>query len=384
MSVRRGKRKRVLVLSFSFLHRDSRIQRQVLFLRNEYDLTVVGFSNPDLDQVKFIPIGQQVNTLKSKAFMALQLKARRYEQYYWSWPTVKFALAALAGEQFDLVIANDIETLPLGYVLCRKGGSKLVLDAHEYKPREYDDRFVFRFFLQEYWNYLCKTYISFVDGMTTVCEGIAAEYEKVYGVKCRVVTNAPFYEDLQPSEVNNGFVRMVHHGSANKSRRLENMLLLMNHLDDRFRLDVMLINSNPSYLERLRKLGKGNPRIRFIDPVPPMKIAETINNYDVGLYFLYPRGFNDRMALPNKIFEFIQGRLLVAIWPSQEMSRIVERYRCGVVSEDCTVSSMARILNRLTSAEIASLKQRADKAARVLCAESNKEIVLSMVRSLIG
>jgi hypothetical protein len=146
----------------------------------------------------------------------------------------------------------------------------------------------------------------------------------------------------------------------------------------------MLVNNNPRYLEKLRDLARKKGRINFIDPVSVTTIPETINKYDIGLYFLNPSGFNNTMALPNKLFEFIQGRLAVAIWPSPEMARIVKKYKCGVVSEEFSIQSMARILNSLSSDDIMKFKESSDLAAPKLCAEKNKETVLSIVRNLIG
>jgi len=125
-------------------------------------------------------------------------------------------------------------------------------------------------------------------------------------------------------------------------------------------------------------------RISFIDPVPVTTIPETINRYDIGLYFLNPSGFNNTMALPNKLFEFIQGRLAVAIWPSPEMARIVKKYQCGVVSDEFSIPSMAKILNNLSAEDIVKFKESSHKAAPYLCAEKNKETVLSIMRNLIG
>ena len=43
---------------------------------------------------------------------------------------------------------------------------------------------------------------------------------------------------------------MVHHGGASPSRRLETMIEAMDQLDDRFRLDFMLLPSVPKYMLR--------------------------------------------------------------------------------------------------------------------------------------
>ena len=80
-------------------------------------------------------------------------------------------------------------------------------------------------------------------------------------------------------------------------------------------IDFMIVNKNAKYFN-IRNMAKKHSPIRFIDSVPMLLIAGKLNNYDVGLYMLRPSTFNTYMALPNKIFEFIQARLVIAIWPS--------------------------------------------------------------------
>jgi hypothetical protein len=377
-------RKKILVLAFSFLNRDSRVSRQITFIKDAYDVTALGFSRPEIDKVDFIQTDYHVKSLRDKFLLAVKLKTGDFEKIYWSDPIIQSAQRKLRERHFDLVIANDIEALPLACFVARKCEAKVFLDAHEYKPREYDDSFVFRFLYQKYWEYFCTAYLPYVDAMTTVCQPIAREYEKTYGVTCEVVTNAPFFSALEPSKIDGGLIQIIHHGTTNRSRKLENMVSLLDQLHERFRLDFMLVNNNPKYLEKLRNLARKTGRVNFIDPVSVTTIAEAINKYDMGLYFLKASGFNNTMALPNKLFEFIQGRLAIAIWPSPEMAPIVKKYKCGVVSEEFSVQSMAKILNSLSSKDIMQFKQNSHVAALELCAEKNKETVLSIVRDLIG
>ena len=113
------------------------------------------------------------------------------------------------------------------------------------------------------------------------------------------------------------------------------------------------------------------------------QIPYIINKYDIGLFLLPPESFSYRMALPNKLFEFIQGRLAIAIWPSPEMARIVNEYKCGIVSEDFTIESIANRLNSLSAKDIMKFKQNSHKAAAFLCAEKNREAFLSIVNKLL-
>jgi hypothetical protein len=216
--------------------------------------------------------------------------------------------------------------------------------------------------------------------MTTVCQGIADEYKRVYGINCNVIINAPEYVKLKSHKSRGEPIRMVHHGGINSSRKIENMIRLVGQkLDKRFQLDLMLVNTNPSLMSSLQACANKYSNVHIIDPVPMRDIAKTINKYDIGLYMLPPTSFNSRLALPNKLFEFIQGRLALAIWPSKEMKRVVDDYSLGLVAEKFTVDAMAEKLNDLTLKDLNRFKQNSNHAAALFNAENNAEQLKSIL-----
>jgi hypothetical protein len=109
------------------------------------------------------------------------------------------------------------------------------------------------------------------------------------------------------------------------------------------------------------------------------ELVRMANSYDIGLYLLPPNNFNQRYALPNKFFEFIQARLAVAIGPSPEMAALVRRYACGVIAADFTPEALAGELNNLDTEQIYAFKKASDVAAAELCAERNAEVILNVV-----
>jgi hypothetical protein len=377
--------KNILVISFSPLHSDPRVYRQIKFLseHTRLNISAAGFTAPQVNGLRFF----KISTPKPKRWSslltaALKLKLGLYESYYWNQESVLSAKSALADECFEMILANDIHSLPLAIYLSQKNNAKIILDCHEYTPREYDDQFRFSFFLKSYLDYIYRIYLPKTHRRITVCQGIAEEYHKNYGGHWEVITNAPFYENFFPSPVEENCIQMIHHGGLNPSRNAEKMIELMDHLDQRFQLEFMFVNTYPNYLKRLKYLARKNPRIRFRDPVDMHAIVRTINHYDIGLYLLSPAGFNNRMALPNKFFEFIQARLAPAIWPSPEMTKVINKYNCGVVSEEYSVESMAEALSNLTVEDIVRLKTNSHKASEELCAEKNKESFLNAIQSL--
>ena len=377
-------RKKVLVLCLSALDKDPRVSRQIRFLEEAYDVTAAGFTNPTIGKVSFIPIDRPKRNVVEKVRAVVNLKLGRYERFYWNNQSIQKAFHTLQDLSFDVIIANDLNTLPLALALAKRVKAKVLLDAHEYAPREFEDKFLFRFFFQDYWEAICKKYLPKTDAMTTVCLGIAEEYSKQFGISCEVITNAPFYQKLEPKKTREHRIRMIHHGACIPSRKLENMMHLMHLLDSRFELDFMLTKGHRRYYERLVSMASKTPRCRFLDSVILDRVVETINDYDIGLYFLEPNGFNNRMALPNKFFEFIQARLAVAIWPSPEMAKVVRRFDCGYISEDFSVESMASLLNGVSESAVFEAKKKSHVASESLCAERDKEILLSIIDRMVN
>ena len=370
------------VLSFSPLHRDARVQRQIRALKTICRVTAMGWTDPCIEGVRFVDVSRRPLTILQKAYKGVPLKAGCFETVYHSEESVRKATEALADHDFGLIVANDIDTLPV--VLTHRERAKILFDAHEYAPRQFEQWFLWRFFIQKYNEHLCRTRIPQVDAMTTVGPAIADEYARVFGVRPSVILNAPYYHAAPPVPRDGDIIRMVHHGGLSRSRRLETMIDAMAELEDHFRLDFMLIENNPRYLKLLKKRASSDSRVRFIPPVEPDRIVELLSDYDVGLYSLPPYSFNAHHALPNKFFDFIQARLCVAIGPSTEMKRIVEQYDCGVVAKDFTAHALAETLRTLDRQKVEACRQAADIAAVDLCYERSAEVLLDTARKLLG
>lgn len=373
---------RILIVSFSAIRSDPRVMRQVRLLEGKAHLTIAGYGVAPDAECDFVEIVRGAATSVQRGLWAAKLLLGAFESYIWNRPEVQSGLQALSGRHFGLIIANDVAVLPLALKLA--GGAPVLADAHEYSPKEFDDRILWRLLFGRYQDYLCRTYLARASAVTTVCEGIANAYRDNYGVVPEVVLNATPFKGIHPSATVPGRIRMVHHGAALRARHLELMIDLMDLLDDRFTLDLMLVESDAQYMSELRARATSNERIRFVKPVRMEDIPTRINAYDVGLYLLPPSNFNHEYALPNKLFEFIQARLAVAIGPSPEMARIVRAYSLGVVAEGYEPRDMAKALSTMTDGQLTAFKHSTDKSAGRLSFEESGRVLLARVNSLVG
>jgi hypothetical protein len=381
MQETRKNMKRILIISFSLIRSDPRVMRQVRLLEMNYRVSVCGFGpRPDAD-IEFVEIEQPRVSFLQKAIWAMKLFSRLFDSYYWNLPQVRNGFKAMRGRDFDLLIANDIAALPLALRLA--GKAPVLVDAHEYSPREFDDRWLWRLLFAPYHEVLCSRYLPQAAAMTTVCKGIADEYAKEYGVTAGVVFNAPLEQGLEPSPGLPGRIRLIHHGSAIRSRHLGVMVEMMRHLSEKFTLDFMLVETDPVYMAELREMAREDRRVRFVEPVAMPEICRHLNRYDVGIYLLPPVNFNHEHALPNKFFEFIQARLAVAIGPSTEMARIVEEFSLGVIADSFEPKALAAALEQLTDESIRGYKLAADRAARELNYEAVGRVLLHEIERLV-
>ena len=159
------------------------------------------------------------------------------------------------------------------------------------------------------------------------------------------------------------------------------MIRLMDYLDDRFELKLILIPSDLTYYKELVELASKRP-IEFLEPVPTREISSFINSFDIGLFILEPVNFNYANALPNKFFEFIQGRLAIAIGPSPEMEKIVYKEKNGIVTSSFNEMEMAKLLNSLSDLDIMTMKENSHRVAMNYSNSQNEKVMQDILVDL--
>lgn len=362
--------KKILIISISDLKNDPRVNRQIHFLKDNFQVYALGLKDPEIVGTVFFKLEvKKAHLLRIFFFLFTLIKRYDLIEKFIIKYKIQFERDEIYKIKFDLIITNDVESLPIAFGI--PGKNQILLDAHEYSPEQFKDKFIWRIFYRSYNIYLCKKYLNKVDKITTVCQAIASEYSKKFKVSLEVITNSVRYYELSPSIVNKDKIKIIHHGAAIPSRKIELMIEMMKHTDGRFTLDLMLLPTDNNYFNKLTDLARKNVSIK--EPVPMNKIVEVTNDYDIGLFLLPPIGFNYKYALPNKFFEFIQARLAIAIGPSPEMSDYIKKYDLGIVSNDFKPLNLANEINKLTKEKIEYFKNQSNKYAHELSMESNKQ-----------
>ena len=382
---------RICIISYSDLKSDPRVRRQIEALKERYEITTLGLKKSEVSGIKELIFPADKRPLFKRIWSRMSfLLSRIFTDLYKEYIELKYPVNSVSGilknEKFDLIIANGLEALIVAERIAVRDSVGILLDAHEYEPKQIENHWFHRLFINPYKDFLCRKYLSLVDSIITVSPGIADEFDKCYGVKPEVIMNVPKYQEIKFKKANPDNIRIIHHGLAHPSRNLEDMIYLMPLLEERFHLTLMLVVRDRRYYALLKELAEKicPERVDFQEAVPFDNIVPTISEYDIQLIIYNPTSFNVRHSLPNKFFDSIMAGLALVIGPSPEMKNIAEEFNCGFVSDSFDPREIAGLLNSLTTEEIMDKKKASIKAAKYLNAECEMKKLLRMVEETVS
>lgn len=353
----------MLIVSFSPIVGDARVLKQVRHFAESYDVTTCGYGPSPDSRVTHLELpGDARDVLDGRL-----VTTRVYSWVYRAVPAVRAARTLLRGRRFDVVVANDVETVPLALGVAPP--ARVLADLHEYSPGLHDEHPAWVRRIAPYYRWLARRFAARAGARTTVSHGVAEAYEEHEGMRCEVVTNAAPYVDLSPGPVARP-LRLVHSGACLRNRDLMLMLDAVEAATARVSLDLYLTPNHPDYLAELRDRAAQIPGVTVHDPVPYEDLVATLSAYDVGVFVLPPVNASYASALPNKFFDYVQARLGMVVGPSPEMAAIVRERGLGLVTRDFTAAALADAVDALTPETVERFKAESHAAAHDLAADA--------------
>ncbi len=382
--------KKILIIVFNTVKTDVRVLRQIETLKGKYSITLVSYGGKEIAGISMIDIPKVKMTLVRKMLGVGFLLSRMYDQAYWQIYNYKNVIDKKLFRDFDLILANDIETFPLAFEIQKLNGAKILFDAHEYAIKQFENDRRWRILFKGFNYYLSKSYIPLVDGMITQNQLFADEFKNEFGVTPEIMTNAPEYSEIEPHRTDPDQIKIIHHGIYNTTRKIEKLLKVITLLPDNYSLYLMLhlpALSNDASKERFKlflETARTTPGVYVLEPVDGNEVINAIKEYDIGIHILEPINYNHAYSLPNKILEFAQARLAAVIGPSPGMVEVVNRYGFGVVADDFSAEKMADSIRQMSIEQIDQFKHKSDESAYELSSEKNKKVLLRIVESMVG
>jgi glycosyltransferase involved in cell wall biosynthesis len=273
----------------------------------------------------------------------------------------------------DVVHAHDAAMLAPGLVGARLTRARLVYDSHELATGVPYRKRLWAWFVGA----LERAVIRRCDGVITVSDGIADRLEQLHGLDERplVVRNLP---DL-PGPEGKGRLRkrlgvgdvplVLHQGAPARDRGCEQLVQAMVRVQDAH-LVFLGDGGDRGYGAHLAGLAEEcgvRKRVHFVPSVPLHELLSYTSEADVGVSLLEGTCENHRLALPNKVFEYVAAGIPVVASDLPELGRLVEDHGIGWTVDPDELTELASVLQSAVERRAGSeLRARLDRARTTL------------------
>lgn len=290
---------RICMLVTSELDRDPRVQKEArLAVQYGHDVTVVcrSYVGPPMSfQVLECGVGRQSKRL-GKYFERLKMNEM----------LIRYALMSRP----QIVHANDLDTLPAGYLVSKLTKAPLVYDAHELWTEMGNVGAVGK--AVALW--VEKLVSRHAKAVVAVSRHRAEIMARVLGIpQPLVVMNTPFYiapNDLVKGDWLQSFPNkhvVLYQGGYGHHMGLPKAALAARYLPE----DVVMIfrGYGPAEADLRKTINEYNlaGRVFLIPPVPMNAMVQSAVGADLGLITYVPVNKNSLYAAPNKMFEYMMA-----------------------------------------------------------------------------
>jgi glycosyltransferase involved in cell wall biosynthesis len=248
----------------------------------------------------------------------------------------------------DILLANDLDTLPANYLAAKLKRKILIYDSHELftEVPELNNRKS----VKKIWLKIEKICLPRVNSAYTVCKSIADYYNNQYDVKFHVIRNLPIYAEYK-THIDERKNILIYQGALNKDRGLELLIRAMQFIED-YKLIIAGDGDIACQLKYHAKEMQLTEKIEFSGKLNFNELYKLSSSAKLGFSLERDTNLNYRYALPNKIFDYINTGTPVLCSDLPEMKDIIEKYKCGEIFKGNNPKQLAeQILSMLKNRE---------------------------------
>jgi glycosyltransferase involved in cell wall biosynthesis len=250
-----------------------------------------------------------------------------------------------SGETFDLVHANDMDTLPAGSALKRSGAARALLyDSHEYWP----GIGVHGSAANDAIRRIEEEGIGSADYTVTVNPFIAGLIRKEHGLAAEpsVVMNCPLRDETPLPDIPASPLRVLYQGKIQAFRGIGELILAFREIEGA----ELTVSGDGPLLERFRLLASTEGlegRVRFTGRYEPDDTLAIVREHHIGVLPFSPSTLSITYSSPNKLFDYMMGGLAVAATDLPFLRSVIEGERCGILMPGNSPGEIAAVIRGL-------------------------------------
>ena len=275
-------------------------------------------------------------------------------------------------KKFDILLANDLDTLLSNLIVSKIRRKKIVYDSHELfsEVPELNKRP----FVKNVWLMIEMVCLPNIIYSYTVSPSIAKYYHKKYGSNMSVIRNFPIYRIKKSNESNNKIKKIIYQGAINKDRGIELMIESMVYVD----AVLWIIGSGDiiqDIISKVTRLSLEN-KVKFVGKVHYDALFDITNTCDLGLSFEEDTCLAYRYSLPNKIFDYINAEIPVLISDLPEFKKVINKFNIGMCLSSRKPVDVACQINKILSMPKEYWHQDLKSAKKVFCWKKQEKALL--------
>ena len=237
-----------------------------------------------------------------------------------------------------------------------------------------------------FWELVEKISIRYVNQVITVNKSIADILEEKWHLPTTVIMNVPdVAQKLSFGERSLDKVTLAFSGGLQSGRGLHNLIKLLTLLPRKYELRFVGDGSLRTELETLAASLNLSDRVHFTGRVKHSEVIDELSRATLGIYLMENSGLCHYLALPNKLFQFINAGLPVVVAAFPEMANIVSKFEIGAAVDPTDIKAAASKVLELTGNQehYTRLVKNCEKAAGILNWQLEKEKFVELIRRSI-
>jgi glycosyltransferase involved in cell wall biosynthesis len=342
------------------------------------EITIIGRKKGDCCNSDSVPFG-------TKRFIMIFNKGFLFYKFF----NIRLFFYLLF-HKFDLLVANDLDTLLPNFLVSRLKNLPLVYDSHEYFTEV--PELQYRPFVKWVWRSIESLVFPYLKSAITVSESIASHYEKMYHVKPLVVRNVGKnanyivpYTRMEAGVPEDDLLIIIQGTGINIDKGAEELIEAINISAGVSLLIVGAGDLVPKLKHLVNELKIVN-KVKFIQSASWEKLIRYTKSADVGMCIEKDTNLNYRYSLPNKLFDYIAAGIPVIISDLPETSKIIKEYDCGILISKVTPENISIAINDLKDnpEKLAHLRSNAISASGNLNWDIESKKVIYFYRKILN
>jgi glycosyltransferase involved in cell wall biosynthesis len=278
--------------------------------------------------------------------------------------------------KFDLLVANDLDTLLPNYLVSLIRGVPVVYDSHEYftgVPELQNRNFV-----RWVWKSIERSIYPRLEYLITVSDSIADQYFNEYGKRPVTVRNCSKRSDhilpltRNELDISPGSLLLILQGTGiNIHRGGEELLDAVAKCEN---VSLLIVGSGDVLDELIKKAAAlvYAGKVKFVPKLSWEEMMRYTKAADAGVSLDKNNNMNYRFSLPNKLFDYISAGIPVIAGDLPEVTRIITENTCGIIIPEINPGEISEAIRLLESNRdlLKVLKENARAASETLTWES--------------